>query len=145
MQHHSDPGNNLRLSKRFTTELYADQLAPSYPHLKLSQIKAALVLTENNLHECRLILDLKNRFLNHESKLGCANNAGCKNQGNEDKFSSFESTAVTFTASSSSAYHGDISESDSVSDVAKAEERPPDKKVGVIIIKNDKGYKACPL
>nr|CAI5835648.1 unnamed protein product [Callosobruchus analis] len=135
------------MSKRFTTELYADQLAPLYPHLKVSQIKAALILTENNMHECRLILDMKKRFLsncqaNIESKLG-GKTVINKQQENEDKFSSCGTSSFTFRASSSSAYNGDIS--GSVSDIMESEEKPQDQKVGVIIIRNNEGYKACLL
>ncbi|VEN41660.1 unnamed protein product [Callosobruchus maculatus] len=110
--------NHLRMSKRFTTELYADQLAPLYPHLKPSQIKAALILSENNMHECRLILDMKRRFLNNcqknvESKLECnATTTSHKQVENEDKFSSCETSTFTFRASNSSVTNVPIFQSD---------------------------------
>nr|CAH7720948.1 unnamed protein product [Callosobruchus chinensis] len=102
------------MSKRFTTELYAEQLAPLYPHLKLSQIQAALILSENNMHECRLILDMKNRFLNKgqgnlESKLGCNRTAGHNQRENENRFSSCGTSTFTFKASNSSSGKGNFS------------------------------------
>nr|XP_023028999.1 uncharacterized protein LOC111517163 [Leptinotarsa decemlineata] len=52
-----------RISKTAMTLNYTEQLAPLYPALTKTQVRAALVLTNNDLHECRLLLDMKSDFV----------------------------------------------------------------------------------
>ncbi|CAH1113935.1 unnamed protein product [Psylliodes chrysocephalus] len=51
-----------KLTKAVITKLYTEQLVPLYPYLTKSKIRAALIMSDNNLHEARLLLDYKNKL-----------------------------------------------------------------------------------
>ncbi|CAG9853549.1 unnamed protein product [Phyllotreta striolata] len=53
----------VRKTKATVTKLYTEQLSPLYPEFMKCQIKAALTLSDNNLHEARLLLDYKYKII----------------------------------------------------------------------------------
>ncbi|KAJ8921994.1 hypothetical protein NQ315_008632 [Exocentrus adspersus] len=55
--------SSINRTKLQTTNNYTEQLAPLYPFLSKTQVRAGVVLANNNLHKSRLLLDLTNKFL----------------------------------------------------------------------------------